>query len=337
VKILYLGNNSGTSYHRYQALKRLGHDVFLVDPSWFVPPNRFVGKWIYETGAFGWEAWVAYYLMSSVLGMHFDLVWVNHGQLLGANVVKALRRKFGYVLNYFHDNLLFKRNYRKWRLFRKAIPEYNMVVVVQDNFVEYVKELGAKKVMRVFRSADDVFFKSLLLSTNDRIRWSSEICFVGTWIPERGQFIVNLLKRGIPISIWGDRWNKSREWREIRHVWRGLGVYNQNYIKIIQCSMICLGLLSTGDLHTGRSIEIPAVGGLLCGERTKEHQQMYEEGTEAVFWKDVDECANICLELLKSPKRCKEIALRGHERCKKNNYFHEPTLSRIIASAMEKK
>ena len=45
-----------------------------------------------------------------------------------------------------------------------------------------------------------------------------------------------------------------------------------------------------------------------------EHLQMYQEDKEAVFWKDVDECAEKCLNLLKQPELCKQIAKRGHER-----------------------
>ena len=62
---------------------------------------------------------------------------------------------------------------------------------------------------------------------------------------------------------------------------------------------------------------------------------MYEEGREAVFWKDADECARICKELLDDPERCKKIAKQGHDRCHKNNYFNEPMLSKIIACTME--
>ena len=89
-------------------------------------------------------------------------------------------------------------------------------------------------------------------------------------------------------------------------------------------------------MHTRRTIEIPAVGGLLCAERTKEHLDLYKEGEEAVFWENADECAVRCLELLKSPAQSKEIARRGYERCLKNNLFNEPILGHIIQEAMAK-
>ena len=52
------------------------------------------------------------------------------------------------------------------------------------------------------------------------------------------------------------------------------------------------------DRHTTRSFEIPAIGGLLCAERTDEHRESFEEGMEAVFWNDAKECVDQCRRLL---------------------------------------
>jgi len=54
-RILYLGVDDGTSAHRAQALRRLGHDVILLDPWRFLPKHqlahRVLGKIVYEGGA----------------------------------------------------------------------------------------------------------------------------------------------------------------------------------------------------------------------------------------------------------------------------------------------
>ena len=318
------------------ALKRLGYDVFLVDPSKFLPSNRWMGKWIYETGAWGLSEWVGYNVLNTVRNMRFDLVWVDHGQLLGPKLIDTLKKNFRYVVNWFMDNILYTASHRKWRTFFSGISHYDLIATPGKEHVKYMEDAGAKKVMRIFMSADDVIYKPLLLCPEDLIRWHSEVCFVGTWIPGRGAFLSHLLTRGVPISVWGDRWHKAKEWKFIKRAWCGPGQYNKNYIKIIQTSKICVGLLSEGDQHTGRSIEIPAVGSLLCAKRTEEHLQMYEEDKEAVFWKDADECADKCLELLASPAQIAKIASRGHERCLKNNYFNEPMLKKIISCATDK-
>src|SRR5205814_1486 len=122
----------------------------------------------------------------------------------------------------------------------------------------------------------------------DHDRWQSEVLFVGTWMPERGPFLADLVKLGVPLAIYGTRWEKAREWKSLKSFWRGGWIEGDDYARAIQCSRLCLGLLSKGnrDLHTTRSLEIPALGGVLCAERTDEHLALFREGLEAVYWSD---------------------------------------------------
>lgn len=338
MKILYIGANYGTSLHRSHALQRLGHNVLIVDPFDFIPTNRFVGKWIYETGAWGLSRWVRKKVLDSINSIKFDFCLVDGGHVIGPELVKVLKERCQYVVNFNHDDPFSKIGWRKWRLYRASIPEYNLLVVVRTQNIEEVKSLGAKKVLQVFMTADEVAHKPVVLNPADQKIWESDVCFVGTWMPERGPFMERLIERGVPLSIWGDRWHKAKEWELLKIVWRGPGIYTQDYIKPLLASKICLGLLSKGnrDLHTTRSVEIPALGALFCAERTAEHLQMYEEGKEAVFWKDADECAEKCLVLLKQPELSKQIAQSGYDRCLKNDYFNESTLGRIIDYAMRR-
>jgi spore maturation protein CgeB len=340
MKILYIGQNYGTSLQRCHALKRIGHDPFLIDPYAYLHYNKFVAKWIQMTGAFAFSTRVKSQILENIQEKHFDLAWIDAGAVCEPDLIMELKNKFGFIINYNNDDpfpLKEYGDYNKWRLYRKSIPYYDLLAVVREQNVKEVNELGCKNVLHVFRSADEIHHKPVVLNSDEIKRWKSEVCFVGTWMPERGPFIARLLKKKLPLSIWGDRWHKSAEWNLIKPHWKGPGVFNTDYSKIIQSSKICLGLLSIGnrDLHTQRSVEIPAIGGLLCAKRSTEHLQMYTEGQEAVFWDNADECANMCLELLKSPNLRDEIARRGHARCLTNNYFNEPTLKHILEKAYE--
>ena len=44
---------------------------------------------------------------------------------------------------------------------------------------------------------------------------------MGTAFPERGQFFAELIRHGIPLSIYGNRWEKLKEWNAIRPYWKG--------------------------------------------------------------------------------------------------------------------
>jgi spore maturation protein CgeB len=164
------------------------------------------------------------------------------------------------------------------------------------------------------------------------------VTFIGTWMPERGPFIAKLIQLGVPLSLYGNRWERAAEWGTIRKVWRGPGIHNEDdYAKAIQCAKICLGLVSLGnrDLSTTRSFEVPHLGGLLCAQRTEEHCDLYKEDEEAVFWDSPEECAQKCRLLLNDHDLRKKIAERGRLRCLQNGTTNERVMDAVINSAVE--
>jgi spore maturation protein CgeB len=195
---------------------------------------------------------------------------------------------------------------------------------------------GAQRVLRVWMSADEVAHAPRILGPDDWKRWSSDVVFVGTWMTERGPFMAELVRRGVPLTIYGDEWQKAPEWPILRASWRGSGLYDPDeYCKAIQCSKVCLGLLSMGnrDLHTSRTFEIPYLGGLLCAQRTSEHIQLYHENEEAVFWNSPQECADVCRQMLNNPELRMSIAANGRKRCLQNKTTNEAVLSAILKHA----
>jgi hypothetical protein len=61
---------------------------------------------------------------------------------------------------------------------------------------------------------------------------------------------------------------------------------------------------------------------------------MYEEGKEALFWEDTDECVAMCQYALRDEERRLAIAAAGRTRNLANGYFNEPTLKLIIEKAL---
>jgi len=333
LRIAYIGDASGTSLHRARALERLGHDVTIIDPLKFLGRSKWVSRWLYHAGGIGVGLIVDQPIFELVSRSRPDLIFINQGEFLGPKLLRRLRKLGTPIVNYTNDNPFVKQGRSRFRYYRKAISYYDLIVVVRKSNVGQARIAGAKHVMRVWFSADEKAHAPRTLSPEVRRKYESDVVFVGTWFPERGPFMAELIRRGVPLAIWGNRWQKAREWPIIAPYWRGHGIYGEGeYAAAILSARVCLGLLSKGnhDLHTGRSIQIPAMGGLLCAERTSEHLALYREGTEAVFWDDVEECAYQCHRLLRDEHLRHEIAKRGHERALKNNLFNEPVLSSIL-------
>lgn len=339
LRILYIGQDDGGSYLRADALKRLGHTVDLINPFFLSGfPGRLLGKWMYETGGLGVENYVRNLLLSKIGSQVYDIAHVDGGSMVGPRLVQELKQQCGTVINYNCDDPFGMRDRNNWRLYLQAVPYYDLLVVVREVNVAEAYALGAKSVVRVFRPANEFAHAPRSLSASDWAKWGSDIVFVGTWMPERGPFLAQLVSEGLPLTIYGNGWNKSSEWATLKQAWKGGGIFGDDYAKAIQCAQICLGLLSKGnrDLHTIRTAEIPFLGGLFCAERTIEHLQLYTEDSEAIFWSDADECIRKCRDLLGAPERRRRIAENGRKRAIKNGLLDQPLMEMILRQALGK-
>lgn len=335
MKILYIAPEIGTAKQRIFALRRLGHQVTVVDPFKGVPPVKLIGIWIYHTGVLGFAWLIKRYILSQVGDAVFDLVFIDHGELVSPSALVALKKLGKVVVNYNQDNPYVPRDGQRWRIFLQALPKYDLIATHRISSAEGARRAGARRVLLVNEAADEAVHRPIELNDEDRARFCAEVVFVGTWMPERGPFMLRLVERGVPLRIYGARWQKAPEYDKLQpHIILG-SLDGDDYVKAIRGASIALGLLSKGneDLHTTRSLEIPAIGALFCAERTTDHLAMYEDGEEAVFWDGPDECADLCLSLLAQPKRIKQIAAAGLARVRKDGNFNEKLLTKIIDAA----
>jgi hypothetical protein len=215
------------------------------------------------------------------------------------------------------------------------VPFYDLLAVVREINVSEAYALGARKVLRVFMSVDELDGPRPL-TPQDKVRFEHEVLFIGTWMPERGPFLSQLVQAGVPLAMYGNDWQKAREWQILQASWKGPAIYGDDYIKALQLAKVSLGLLSQGnrDLHTTRTFEIPYAGGLFCAERTSEHLQLYQEDVEAVYWSNVQECIGKCQELLGDEARRRAIAENGRRRCIRNGIFNGTVMASLLREAL---
>ncbi|RYY10938.1 MAG: glycosyltransferase family 1 protein, partial [Chitinophagaceae bacterium] len=302
--ILYFGDGStsSTSGHRAHALKRLGHQVIVKDtdqkarelkhynylhPIHYRTGFRFVqkqlGKWLTEV---------------LTENPKVDLIWVNGGEYFGPKCLRLLKSQGCPVILYNNDDPTGGRDGRRFDSLLQSLCHYDLCIVMREMNVSEFQRRGAKAVKRVYMSYDDVAHEPH--STIDAIpsHFKSDVVFIGSWMKKekRDAFLLSLMKAGVSVSIWGDRWEKSPLWNKLKHAHKGHAISGRDYVSAIQGAKVCLGLLSKGnrDMHTQRSLEVPYAGGLLCAERTEEHAELYEEGREAFFWSNEQECARVC-------------------------------------------
>lgn len=345
MNILYVGDDSpaSTSRHRADALRRLGHTVEHVNP--FADLSRHVQGWRgilhYRTGYRLLGPQVRQWLeqqkarLTQAGKTPFDLCWVDGGELLGADVIDGLHALASKVVLFNHDDPTGGRDGARFNTFRAALPKYDLCVVVRPFNVDEFRALGARDVMRVFMTYDEVRHASPPQDGSIPAEFDNDVVFIGRNMNGEGRdlLLLALVQQGLKPAIWGDNWQRSAVWNELKPYWKGGSIAGSDYVNAMKHARICLGMLSKGnrDQHTTRTMEIPYAGGLLCAERTDEHQALYAEDVEAVFWATPEECAAKCKALLADPQRIAAIKRAGHARVIHNQVGNEDVCRAVLS------
>lgn len=318
--ILYFGDDSigSTSFHRAAAIRRLGHRVTVVNPRGLLPRfGRLLSWFHYRTAYKTLQLRLQCEMAAALSGLRQrpSLIWVNSGEYFGPSILRWLRSEFNCPLAlYCNDDPTGPRDWNRFALLRTALPFYDLCICPrQVNELELLS-LGAKKLLRVWLSYDEVIH----FAAKPSAFLKSELCFIGTNIPaeRRDLFLVNMLDAGIPLSIYGGNWHRSRYWPMLRQNFDGSSLVNEDYAAQLSKVAMCLGLLShrNRDLHTRRTMEIPAAGSVLLAERSSEHQLLFEEGVEALYWQTATDCTQLSQYMLASESDLSRIRTAGHQR-----------------------
>lgn len=336
-RILYLGTRSGTCLDRARALERMGYLITHLDLREMLPATSWVDRITWKLGGHFFSPLLYRRLGATLAGQEFDLCLVDCGEWVTTDLVGLLRQHARKVVNYNIDDPTGARDGRRFTAYRKAIRSYDLAVVMRQDNADELRALGMNRTLRVFMCSDEVSHAPRSVAHSHLAQWRTDVLFLGTWMPERGPFLLALIKAGLSVGIRGANWHKAPQWEALQPHWLGPSIGGDDYARAIQCARINIGLLSKGnrDQHTTRSMEIPALGGLFCAERTPEHQALYREGTEAVFWSTVDECIAACRQLLTNEPLCMQIRAAGQAAHLASPHRNQRMLARVIDAAAQ--
>lgn len=337
--VLYIGDHSpaSTSRHRADALRRIGCKVTILDPAQVNGSITRLRAFLdYRTGYYFRQSSLLRQLQTRIaeLSARPGLVWVNGGELLGPRIIRWLRSECGCpVILYQNDDPLGNRDGNRFLSLKSSLPYYDLCVFVRLETQLEALAIGAKRTLRVFMSYDEHIHASPsgFSSVPKPI-----VSFIGARIPgeNRDHFLLTLLNAGLPISLIGNRWNRSRYWPVLKNVYHGPARFGTPYSQALASAAVSLGFLShqNRDLTTTRSFETPACGGLLCAERTSEHQLLYEQTQDAIFWSSSSECIQECRNLLRDPRRNQQIRVSGLNQVFRLGVGNEDICRQILAS-----
>jgi hypothetical protein len=139
-----------------------------------------------------------------------------------------------------------------------------------------------------------------------RADYDQQFSFLGSWKPERGHVVEELLRRGVPVSLFGKGWPNT-QWVD-------------SASRVFRRSQINLGIgfaLASARITTtkGRDFECPGVGACYLTTYNWELPQLYDIGREILCYRDLEELIELSGHYFKRPDACLKIAQAAHRRC----------------------
>ncbi len=250
--------------------------------------------------------------------------------------LRELRRRGVVCVNYVNDNPFGPRRDPGWRVYKQALPAYDLTAVPRDSSVGEFRSRGAQQVVRIRFSYEPTVHFAPAQSWSDRER-DRGVSFIGTPYDDRAAVLAELWRGGAPVVISGSRphWQAALPADAFAATFRGGELKGSAYREGIWRSHINLAFVtrSNQDSIAHKSFEIAACGGFLLAERTDEHQQLFREDEEAVFFTGIEECrAKIDRYLSDEPARA-AIAAAGLRRAQSSGYDNDSVLRGLLEHA----
>lgn len=227
------------------------------------------------------------------------------------------------IISWSGDNMLKSHNSSYY--FINSIPLYDIHFTTKSNIVRNFYEIGAKNV---------VFLNKAYSKTNHypdfNYNLKFDVLFIGTYENDRYHFLRYLSNNGIKIDVFGNDWNKIRSTKNL--IVHNKPLEGHMYRQAISSSKISLCFLrkSNDDIQTSRSIEIPACKGFMIAERTVEHQKLFKENIEAVYFDSEKELLEKVKFYLQNDNLRQMIAERGYKRVIESDYSYENMIKIIL-------
>lgn len=277
-------------------------------------------------------------IVEKVKSNKYDLIWIDKGIIVNDKTFRDIKsyQPRAKLVGYSPDYMCYRHNQTK--AFLESLKYYDTYITTKSYAVEDLKKMGCKDVYFVGNAYQEGFHKPYNLTSDEVKIYGCEVGFIGAWEEARCNSIIYLAEHGIKVKIWG-----SKEWSDIcanhkNMEFAGRELKNESYSKAISGCNISLCFLRkiNLDLQTTRSVEIPACGSFMLAERTTEHQALFEEDKEAVYFDSDEELLEKCRYYMTHNAERMAIAEAGHKRCVNSGYSNEGRINEILKYVFSK-
>lgn len=342
-KILFIGdlNEYGRGFQRYRTLKESGHHVVAFSHAKVSLPNRIESPtFLYRVF---WKLRIPLDNMSvnakicaAIQHSPFDIVWIEKGNMIWPWTLRRIKKLAprAKLISCSEDDMYAPHGHSFW--YRWGLRYYDFVFTTKTYNLAELKLFGARETRPFLDSYDEKTHRPIRLTKTEEERFSCDVGAIGAFEEERAESLLYLAEHGIQVAVWGNGWERWAN-RHPNLIVKNEFLFGEDYSKAICATKINLNFLrkANRDEVTSRSIEIPACGGFMLGERTKRHLEFFEEGKEAEFFGSNEEMLSKIKQYLENNGAREKVAQAGRERCAKSGYSMSAQMDQMLTTVSE--
>jgi spore maturation protein CgeB len=331
MKILFIGQceYGSTSRMRYEVIQNYANSAIqllnltpIIQSTW--KPFRSIG-WRFKFGPL-------IYIINKVIKQNidfneiYDLIWIENGVFIKVSTLNELRTITRKLVHFTPDPAFL---FHWSRHFKNGLKIYDFCITTKTFELDLYLEYGCKKIIYCTQGFDENIHKPVVSFENK----SYDVCFVGHHELERERILNQLLHDGFTVALAGINWNRfvkrNKNYKNL--FFFGNHVAGEKYALLISQSKFGLGLLSKWipEMHTTRTMEIPACGTVLVTEKNLETSSMFNDN-DVVFYDDIAEIPRIIDKMLGNEDKVRLTSENGCLAINNGGFSHKRIVCKLL-------
>lgn len=263
-------------------------------------------------------------LLASALAVRPDVVICDNARNIRPRTLEAIRAETGAILAFSSpDDIIAPHNSSHW--LQASYPLWDVWFTTKTFNVDELRARGVRRPILVGNMYDPAIHTPLSPADVGPEYEAFDAVFVGTHERAREADLKALAEAGLRVLVHGNPARRfSQGWRVLEPygVTVRPAVVDADYARAVHHGKIAMCFLRklNRDQITQRSIELPAMGRAMLGEKTDEHDAHFVDGIEYIGFSDRSEMIAAAKDLVANPVRRAAVGRAGRQRCETSDY-----------------
>ncbi|QZE13424.1 glycosyltransferase [Halosquirtibacter laminarini] len=220
-----------------------------------------------------------------------DIVFLYRPILIKGETLRRIKRTLPNIkIITYNNDCAFSNKYPWyfWRLYHQCCRESSLNLAYRYLDLKFLQQLSIDSSLFLPSFSDHIY---PIIDIQDN--YKSDVVFIGHFEDDgRDYYLVELLRKGYNLRIFGTKWSDSKYYKEICSYlgYKIIPVYKNEYNLYLNGAKIALVFLSklNNDRYTRRNFEIPMTNTLMLSVFSKELAcELFKEGQHIVFFNDL--------------------------------------------------